>query len=238
MNLLLLKPEDIQSNGYALVEGRRAEHIHCVLHSCIGDKIRCGILGGKLGFAELQESSRRHALLKLHAKFDTPPPLARQLRFIIALPRPQSFKKTLHFIASAGIKEVWFIASERVEKSYWKSSALEPENITNETMLALEQGMDTVPPRIEFRDSFREFVLGGELAEISKDSRNLIAHPVNAVECPRALTQMATIAIGPEGGFIAREVELFIATGFEPVTLGAHILRVEFATAYIAGRIS
>ena len=39
------------------------------------------------------------------------------------------------------------------------------------------------------------------------------------------------LAVGPEGGWIDREVESFRAQGFIPVDLGPWTLRVEFAVA-------
>lgn len=46
-----------------------------------------------------------------------------------------------------------------------------------------------------------------------------------------------TIAIGPEGGWIAREVETFVARGFVAVSLGTTILRVETAVAAALGQL-
>jgi RsmE family RNA methyltransferase len=45
------------------------------------------------------------------------------------------------------------------------------------------------------------------------------------------------VAIGPEGGWIAREVETFTARGFAPVSLGPPILRVETAVAAALGQL-
>ncbi|HEX4419667.1 MAG TPA: RsmE family RNA methyltransferase [Kofleriaceae bacterium] len=45
------------------------------------------------------------------------------------------------------------------------------------------------------------------------------------------------LAIGPEGGWIVREVETFLARGFAPVSLGAPILRVETAVAAALGQL-
>ena len=46
-----------------------------------------------------------------------------------------------------------------------------------------------------------------------------------------------TLAIGPEGGWIQREVDTFIARGFTPITLGVPILRVETAVAAALGQL-
>ena len=44
-----------------------------------------------------------------------------------------------------------------------------------------------------------------------------------------------TLAIGPEGGFIAEEIVSLERIGFEAVSLGPGVLRVETAVAAIIG---
>lgn len=238
MNLLLLTEKDRVSGGIFQVGGRRAEHIKCVLRAKVGDTVRAGLLGGNLGNAELRKVERTCAELSCPS-FSVPPPPPSEIVPVISLPRPQSFKKTLHFIASSGIKKAFFIASAKVEKSYWKSGAMEPDAIGEELMLGLEQGVDTIPPQLEFRRSFRDFVSGGELAALSGADRKIVAHPMDgAPPCPPALPGRTWIAIGPEGGYTTEEVRAFLEAGFAPVTLGAHILRVEFALAFLCGRLS
>jgi RsmE family RNA methyltransferase len=46
-----------------------------------------------------------------------------------------------------------------------------------------------------------------------------------------------TLAIGPEGGFIPYEIDMLKAAGFEDVSFGERILRVEHAVAALVGRI-
>lgn len=238
MNLLLLPSNLIRiEEEFILDDLRHAEHIHCVLKAKPGALIRCGVPNGNMGIAELLESTRTHARLRL-LNLDTPPPNPSPIRLIVALPRPQSFKKTLHFLASAGIKQAIFLATDRVEKSYWSSDAVKPEQIRSELILGLEQGMDTVMPDVELRPSFRDFLNSGELASFAAHSVSLIAHPVHAENCPCGIASPVTLAIGPEGGFLPREVDSFTNAGFRCVTFGPHILRVEFAVAFLAGRLS
>lgn len=238
MNLLLLRESDRIADDLFRVEGRRAEHIKCVLRAKAGDTLRAGLLGGNLGTAELRKVERHCAELSCPA-FPVPPPPPSEIVPVISLPRPQSFKKTLHFIASAGIKKAFFTASAKVEKSYWKSGAMTPDAIEEELLLGLEQGVDTILPELEFRRSFRDFVSGGELAALAGADRKIVAHPMDgAPPCPHALPGRTWIAIGPEGGYTTEEVRAFLEAGFAPVTLGRRILRVEFALAFLCGRLS
>ena len=235
MNLLTVSPGQIDGDGTFSASPEQSEHIACILHANAGDRIRTGVLGGKIGFAELIEPSKRKAKLRI-LTLEKDPPAKKKLQFVIALPRPQSFKKCLHFIASAGIPCASFIQTERVEKSYWNSAAMRPEAVERELIEGLEQGVDTILPEIRFFRSFREWkqCSGTE----SFPGRKLIAHPVGALPCPAASAEPVLAAIGPEGGFIPSEVETFRELGFECVSLGGYILRVEFALSYMTGRLT
>ncbi len=235
MNLLLTEKEKISESGVFTATPEQSLHIAGVLHGKAGDRIKTGVLGGKIGEAELIVPSKREAQLRI-ITLDKEPPEKKKIKFVIALPRPQSFKKCLHFLASAGIPEATFIQTSRVEKSYWNSAAMTPESIADELFLGLEQGVDTILPRLNFFRSFRDWKQ--QEAE-TLTCRRLVAHPVNAVPCPRDLGgEDLLVAIGPEGGFIAAEIERLRELGFECVELGSHILRVEFALSYITGRLS
>lgn len=104
MNLLLLTEADRISGDLFQVAGRRAEHIKCVLRAVPGGRIKAGLLGGNIGIAELRKVERNCVELVCPA-FDIAPPESSEIVPVISLPRPQSFKKTLHFIASSGIKK-------------------------------------------------------------------------------------------------------------------------------------
>jgi RsmE family RNA methyltransferase len=65
----------------------------------------------------------------------------------------------------------------------------------------------------------------------------LSAHPGGAAGAPRHTNRPVVLAIGPEGGFIDREVDAFREIGFSTVSLGPRILRVETALACMIGRL-
>jgi len=155
---------------------------------------------------------------------------------IVALPRPKVLNRVLSAVTSLGVKRIFFINAWRVEKSYWKSPRLSPENLRLQMISGLEQAKDTVFPHIELRRLFRPFV-EKELPSLIRGATALAAHPKGSVECPRALGGEVVLSIGPEGGFIDREIASLEAIGFRSVHLGPRILRVETAIASILGRL-
>ncbi len=237
MNLLIVEERDLSPEREFTVGGEHAEHIFCILHAKPGDFIRAGILGGGIGTARVLESTRHSARLKLEDASNPPPPPSNILP-VIALPRPQSFKKTLHFIASSGIRRAVFFHAAKTEKSYWTSSCMAPDAIRSVLIEGLEQGCTTILPELTFVRSLREFFHSGLSARLTDGATAIIGHPVDAAPCPVALPGEVVLAIGPEGGFTPDEVAAFRANGYAPVTFGPHILRVEFALSFLAGRLA
>ena len=69
----------------------------------------------------------------------------------------------------------------------------------------------------------------------------LCAHARDAVVIEQAWRgdpTPVTLAIGPEGGWIPREVDTFAERGFAIVSLGAPVLRVEVALAAALGQLA
>ena len=53
----------------------------------------------------------------------------------------------------------------------------------------------------------------------------------------KRLGRRPTLAIGPEGGFIQKEIDSLTAIGFRAVSFGPRILRVETAVSALIGRM-
>jgi RsmE family RNA methyltransferase len=155
---------------------------------------------------------------------------------VLALPRPKVLNRVIAGAASLGVKRMFLINAWRVEKSYWSTPRLAPENLRMQSILGLEQARDTRLPSIETRRLFRPFV-EQELPSIAAGTRRLVAQPGSSEECPRALSEEVTLVIGPEGGFIEAEIDSLRAVGFASVSLGPRVLRVETAVAALLARL-
>lgn len=235
MNLILLEPDDLLAGGCrARLNGRRMRHVRDVHRAGEGDELRVGLVDGEMGRATIVRLE--DDVLELDIHLDEPPPPALPVTVLLALPRPKILKRVLQGLTAMGVKSIYLMSSWRVEKSYWQSPVLQPEALRAQLLLGLEQGRDTRLPRVQLRRLFKPFV-EDEVAEIIGRSLPLVAHPEATRECPRALAQPATVAIGPEGGFIQYEIDLLTSHGFEAVSLGPRRLRVEQAMAALLGRL-
>lgn len=232
MNLILLFEDDFVSADTVRLTGRRRDHIREVHRAAIGDELVVGLAGGKIGRGIVVNDA-----LEMTVVLDQDPPSPPDIALVLALPRPKVMNRVIAAVASLGIKRLFLINSWRVDKSYWKTPRLSPDNIRRQAILGLEQARDTILPHIELRRLFRPFV-EEELPVIAKGTTALVAHPYATDECPRNIAGPVTMAVGPEGGFIAQEIESLMRAGLRPVSLGPRILRVETVVAAIAGRLA
>ena len=234
MNLILLFDDDFIGPRRVRLTGRRLAHVRSVHRAAVGDTLRVGQLGGGLGRGAVVSLDGQ--ALVLDVVLDRAPPPAAALTLLLALPRPKALRRVLQCVAAMGIKRVVLLNAWRVEKSFWASAALAPTALREQLLLGLEQGGDTVVPTVELRPRLKPFA-EDELPALIAGTRALLAHPPAASPCPRAVPEPVTLAVGPEGGFNAYEVELLGAQGFEAVSLGPRPLRVEQAVPALLGRL-
>lgn len=231
MNLVLLEPPEVAPDGTARLRGRRAAHVLRVLRAAPGDRIRAGLVGGRMGEAEILAASADELVLR--PSLDRDPPAPSPLSLLLALPRPKILRRVLQAAAAMGVKRIALAGSWRVERSYFSSPLLEPAALRRELVLGLEQGRDTVLPEVTVRRLFQPFV-EDELDAVLPARTRLLAHPACAVpiEALAPREGRATLAIGPEGGWTAYETARLEERGFEPFSLGARVLRVDAAVPY------
>ncbi len=234
MNLILLNDNDFIGADVVDIYDRRSKHILKFYKSQVGDYLTVGLLNGKIGQGKVLSIENKHIKLKIILEISPPAPLP--ITLILALPRPHTLKKAIHVATSLGIKDIYLINSQKVEKSYWQSSLLKDNKLDNEIILALEQAKDSIPPKIKLRPRFKPFI-EDEIPNIIKGSLPIIAHPYTNKNERAKRDQHISLAIGPEGGFTEYEVDKFIQLGFNTFNCGARILRVEFAIPTIVGNL-
>ena len=230
---MLLNSNSIENN-VAKISGRQFDHLTQVQRLTEGDFLNLGEINGTMGRGKITTLTDEHATISLDLDVQPPKPLP--ITVILALPRPKMLRRVLQTIAAMGVKQIYLINSSRVEKSFWQTPFLKSEALEEEFILGLEQARDTTMPELHIRKRFKPFV-EDELPAIIKGRKNLLAHPVTETRCPIDIQQPATLAIGPEGGFIPYEVELLSTAGFETVHIGPRILRVETAVPALISRL-
>ncbi len=232
MNLLLFEAGEL-SGGRVVIADRRAHHLRTVLGVQIGDSVRAGELGGRVGTARIVNDDG--SAYTLEVALDGAPSQPWDVELVLAVPRPKVITRTLEIAASFAVKRIELTNAWRVDKSYLRSPRLDPQAMALAARFGAEQGATTHIPAITLHDRLmalldERFAAPGGL--------RLVAHPsAPPIEKAIARVEPTVLAIGPEGGWIERELETLVARGFTPVSIGAPILRVEAAVASALGQL-
>ncbi len=239
MNLILFNRSE-RKNNQLVIGGRRAAHILKVIRARCGDRLRVGEEGGGQGSATVIAIGEQTVTLKLSEKLSESTmcmqtPLA-MTTLTIALPRPKVVLRTISTAASFGVGSIEVINAWRVDKSYFSSPRLQPDALRHAAILGCEQGGHTHIPQISIHPRFLGWL---NQFDLDPAERRMVLHP----RAPRHLGaatrvqahRKTRIAIGPERGWIDRELESLGDRGFVPVCLSSSVLRVETAvTAALA----
>lgn len=243
MNLILVRASDVDAGGRAILRGARARHVAGVIAARPGDRLRVGVVRGAIGHATVAAVDDAEVALELDRALVAGAPTAAppEIDLVLALPRPKVLSRALETAASFGVRRIDLVNAWRVDKAYFSSSRLDPAALERDLWRGCEQGGTTWLPDIDIHRLLVPWL--GEL-EASADpaARRLLAHPASTRGVEQALGpdrrgERAVVAIGPEGGWIESELASFARLEFEPVSIGARVLRVEAAIAALLSQI-
>ena len=220
MNLILLEKSDFIAENLVRLTDRRLEHIRTVLKAVPGGHCKVGLLEGGVGQGTVVELTPGAVTLEVVFGAEPPPPDG--VTLVIALPRPQTYRKVLHIAISMGVKELVMIHTFKVEKSYWQSNFLAEDFFRREALLALEQAGDTVMPHIAYHRRFRPFI-EDVYPGLAAGKRAYLAHPGAGAAFPERPERPAMLIVGPEGGFNDFEVASFLAAGAQGFSRGTRL---------------
>ena len=242
MNLLILTDSDRQADGRYRLRGRRAGHVLDVLRCGVGDTVEVGLLNGPKGIGRIETVHGRTLVLDCTFDEDTSDQRT-AIDLICALPRPQVFKRVLETVGTMGVRNLHIINSKRVEKCYFSASVMQDTVIRKHLLMGLSQGRNTHLPQVSVHRRFKVFfneTFDAMDAREKHKARKLLPDPDadnymaggKGGFLPRII-----VAIGPEGGWIPREVEMMAEKGFERFVLGPWPLRVENAVVAAVSQI-
>lgn len=235
MNRILFEPDEIV-DGIVAFGGIRAAHVRDVLHGEVGQVLKTGELGGKVGQGEILEIA--NDVVRVCVRHDAEP-LAPWIDLLLAPPRPRVLKRLLPPLATMGVGRIVLVGARKVEKDFWGATILKEENWRPLFVDGLMQGcVATQVPDLLTRRDFRKFV-ADELDALFPTTRRLVAHPGGgATANAPAGSGRLLLAIGPEGGWTDDEVALLEAHGFARRSLGPRILRTDTAAIALLARLA
>jgi 16S rRNA (uracil1498-N3)-methyltransferase len=241
MNLILLEPHELPGGEVHLTD-RRAHHIAEVIRPAVGDTLRVGVVGGAQGDAEVLLVSGSSVRLAVDpALVDGDPPRPPRVHLVLAVPRPKVLGRVLQTLGTLGVARLDLVNAWRVEKSYFGSPALDPAAIRHALWLGAEQGVTTWLPPFTVHRRLMAYLDNPPDTPPTRPERKVLAHPKSTTPLESIVPPGSTdclVAMGPEGGWIQREIDTFEQRGFAPITLGPAVLRTEQAVAVLLGQLS
>lgn len=241
MNSILLPAANFSGAVAHIDSPAQIAHIDRVLALTVGDTIKIGRLGDKLGSAII-DTLTPNAIELREVHLDITAPAKLDLTVILALPRPKVLRRLIMDMTALGVANIILINSYRSQKSYWQSPML--SRLDEFVLEGLQQGVDTIAPTITIEKRFKPFVEDKLPFLLTQtNAQAIVAHPYASLSLSAYLQQASidkglpkVVFIGSEGGWIDYEIELLSAQGCQAVTIGQRILRTEAAVNVIVGQ--
>ena len=147
MNLLLLAPSDLQSDGSYRVDDSRHLHVRDLLKLRSGDQLSVGVLNGPRGIGRILSTDDLATIIELGPMTLSPAPSV-AIDLVCAVPRPKIIRKVLYVAAMFGVRSIHFMRANRTEKSYLDSPLFRDGRFEPYLVAGLSQGEWTRLPEV------------------------------------------------------------------------------------------
>jgi RsmE family RNA methyltransferase len=226
MNIILLAPDEARLCMLP-PEDSRARHLLSVLRARPGDSFAAGIVNGGAGRMEILSVTCNGLRFRFEEMEEAEPLLP--LDIIIGLPRPLVAGRLLKDLASLGLRSIHFARSALCEKSYMSAGLWKNGGCARHVLEGLAQAGATRTPEVRLHADFQSclacFAHSPEAALCALDPR--AGEGESLERAPRRAS--AVLAVGPERGWTAGELEALGGAGFRVYRLGRRVLRTEAA---------
>jgi len=238
VNLILLNPSEVDATGHARLADGRAAHIVGVLRAAAGQQVRVGLLDGPPGLGTVTAIDA--GAVTMQCVFEPAVPERPRVDLLLALPRPKVMRRLWSQLAALGVGRVILTNAARVERHYFDTHVLEPGTYVPLLKEGLQQARDTLVPRVDVHRRLKVLV-EDHLDSLFPAGVRLLAepgpgpflrevlHPSRQPQATGTGPGRVLLAMGPEGGWTAFELDLLAAHGFTPVSLGVRTLRSDTA---------
>ena len=224
MNLILFEPHELDRPLPR--SDRRAIHLLDVLHRRPGGTFDAAVVDGPRGTGRLLAVDPDTLAFSFEPSVPPLPPAP--LALIVGLPRPQTARDILRDATTAGIGALHFVATEKGDPNYLRSSLWSAGEWRRHVLAGAEQAFDSRLPEITFGRPLAAAVAAAP-AGLRLALDNYEAPVRLGGVPPPAPGTVATLAVGPERGWSGPERDALRAAGFAFVHLGPRVLRTEAA---------
>ena len=222
-------------NKDMLLEESDIRHIKKVMRMNINDKIEV-VYNNKLHICEITRLEPFN--IKVIEELDEDKKTKIELTVAVALVKEQKMDLILQKLTELGVSRIIPVSMERsivkLDKERFNKKKVRWESICKE---ASEQSKRTNIPIIEDIKSIKDLTKEDadlKLVASTKEKEKLLNYYLQSIEdCAKII-----MVIGPEGGISDKEEDILVSNGYNRVSFGNLIFRVETATIYVASIIN
>lgn len=207
-----------------------SRHLSRVMRKGVGDKV---ILFDGSGFefnATISQIERKQVTVKINERIDC----SRELDFdiSIAAPLPKGDRQTwmMAKLVELGVRRYIPLITERSVAKPTDSALARLKKCVIESSKQCERN---VLAEIEGPTTFANYV-----QHSNKGGQRFLADPTAQTKLAHATHSAVSMVFGPEGGLSQSEVDLAVEAGWQSVSLGKRILRLETAAVAAAAWFS
>jgi 16S rRNA (uracil1498-N3)-methyltransferase len=239
MSERFFSPHPISAGGMML-DGPEAHHLLHVMRASVGDEVTLFDGTGAEFRATVVTLRRTDAELRIVERNEIDRELPFALVVGVALPKGDRQKWLVEKLTELGVTALVPLITERCVA---QPAAAAVDRLRRSVIEAAKQCgrnrlMQIAEPKL-WTDWIASGCLGSSDSEPSAE-RRLLAHPggKQLTEINLMQAKPTQIAIGPEGGLSDTEVAAAVAAGWQSVSLGQRILRVETAAVALSVAIA
>jgi 16S rRNA (uracil1498-N3)-methyltransferase len=226
---------NIEGDQSVICDAGQLHHLRDVLRLKAGEQITVFDSAGREYLCSITGLTRQQALLKVIERRAVRP-VKFKLAVACALPKKSGFDDIVDKLTQIGVDTIIPLLTERVMVKPDEAGA-RLERWRKITRGAAEQSCRNTLPAILGISTFKDLLCKSAEYDLklilTLNGRRLSIKDVLAGKTPASVL----VLIGPEGDFTPQEVEQAVRTGFQPVTLGDNVLRVETAAIAVAAYI-
>jgi 16S rRNA (uracil1498-N3)-methyltransferase len=200
-------------------------HAVTVLRMNVGELLLLTDGKGYTCEARIAIATKKQLAVDLLERTAHPAPPKKMVLGISLLKNTARFEWMLEKVTEIGVTEIYPLLCERTERQHFRKDRF-AQIITSACLQSQQFHFPILqePKRLE------------ELFRLDLPTQRFIAHCMDGEKKQLgSVGNDAVLLVGPEGDFTPSELELSIANGFQPVSLGASRLRTE--TAGIVGAV-
>jgi 16S rRNA (uracil1498-N3)-methyltransferase len=214
------------TEGAAELTGAQARHMARVLRATPGTRAHI-VAGAKVWSAVVTDVSEERVVFALEEEL--PADQALPLTLLLAVFKFDRMEWSIEKATELGVARIVPVIARRTEKHLAHAAEARVERWRRIAHEAAKQSRRADVPAIDAPLSLKDTV-----AQSWPGAKILLAENERTVMLRDALLSADaevpyTLAIGPEGGWVADEEQMFAAAGWQSVSLGPRILRAETA---------